>query len=115
MSQQTKVTFAVGQDFDKAGKSIPQRAEKRKGALHIIAKLYGGYSVADIKGGWINAAGELVEEQSMVVVVYTELEAPVHEAIANELAMLFNQESVLLAIENVASLKFVSQEVQAEV
>lgn len=106
---QTKVTFSIGQGYDKDGKSIPLVHAKLKGVLKTLANYYGGYSLTETNGGWINGEGLLVQEDSVAIVVYTELPVEIHRAMAGDFAVLFNQESVLLTVEPVSVLEFIGQ------
>lgn len=109
MAKTNKVTFAIGQGFDKDQKPIEHLAEKMDGVLLIAAKMFGGYSANVIMGGWFNAQGVLVTEPSLIVTVYTELPLVVARTFAEESAKLFNQESVLMTVETVDGTEFVRQ------
>lgn len=109
MAKTNKVTFAIGQGFDKDQKPIEQLAEKMDGVLLIAAKMFGGYSADVIMGGWFNPMGLLIAEPSLIITVYTDKPVAVSRTFAEESAKLFNQESVLMTVETVDVMEFVGQ------
>lgn len=106
-----KVTFAIGIGFDKHGKHIEayRREKKIIDTYRALAESFGGYSANEVSGGWINPEGELVTENSLVIDIYTDAAPEVIRDTAEWLATLFNQESVMVAIQPVESLTFVPQ------
>ncbi len=107
MPQKHKVTFAIGQRFDRVGVEIFSLGLKKNLARNKTAELFGGYSELTAEGGWVNGKGILITEPSMLLVVYTDLDYDVCEIHAEWLAELFNQESVMVAVEPVTTLEFV--------
>ncbi len=113
---QNKVTFGIGQKFDKAGIELFALGVKKYSPLYFkqlarakTAEVFGGYSEISASGGWVNAKGLLVTEPSVLFVVYTDKDYDVCETHAEWLAELFDQESVMLAVEPVTELQFVGQ------
>lgn len=109
--QKQKVAFIVGQGFDQHGNPLVDKTNRLKAVLTHIAKTYGGYSLVKGEGGWINPAGKLVEEPNISITVYSDLNiSAVHQATAEQLAVTFNQESVLLVRDTVPVIvEFVGQ------
>jgi hypothetical protein len=96
-------TFGVGQD--KEGLAIDRDQQQR--AIREIkteaAKLFGGYTLYQAQGGWINGGGRLVEEDSMTLTVYITDEILGYSR-QNDVAQLsstikeqLNQESILVS------------------
>ena len=101
-----RVTFGLGQELDASGRTIPNIAAKRQTAYKYIASTFGGFNAVPGVGGYIGSNG-LAVESSLTVSVYTDQIDLVHRT-AEYLCELFLQESVLVAIEPVESLQFVS-------
>ena len=109
MPQKHRVTFAIGQGFDKNGIELYALNTKRTAVLAKTAREFGGFSAVDAQGGWIAGKGKLVTEPSLIITVYTDKVFDACEIHAQRLAELFNQESVMLTVEPVISIDFVGQ------
>lgn len=109
MPQMNKITFTVGQGFDKNQNPINGLEAKRKVALFRTAFIFGGYSAVDAAGGWMNAKGDLIVEQSLVISTLTDKDYDVAEEHGQLLAELFNQESVMVTVEVVPTVEFIGQ------
>lgn len=110
-----KVTFAIGMEFDKDGNAIMSHSglDPIDLAYRRIAQVFGGYSAHEVNGGWITPQGDLVAENALVIEVFVDgsygdsWKPGMIEDTAQWLADLFNQESVMVAIQEVESLQFV--------
>ena len=91
-------TFFIGLNFDRYGNPIPTRVARiailsiKRAAVH----LFGGYSLSVVDGGYVNAAGKVVEEKTLRVEIATHDNALVVHFAAT-CARLLNQESVLVS------------------
>lgn len=106
-----KVTITFGTEYDKNGERINP---DRLGSAHYyqireeICKQYGGYTLTNGLGGYCYEAGDLVEEDSTSISILMErVHYPDLEAVANSLKELFEQESVILLVENVKKFQFI--------
>jgi hypothetical protein len=105
-----RVTFAIGQGLDRNGASIAFRLpELKHTALTQVARKFGGYTAVSGRGGWVDDHGVLIEEKSLTVTVYTTKPYSTVQAMARTLATIFNQSSVMLAVEEIDELEFVNQ------
>lgn len=99
---QTKVTIIVGTGFDYNNKPLdPDVKERARDELEaLLARSYGGYTITSGCGGWSDADGQLVQERTLIVTVYTPL--PMlherHDEVAQKIARLFRQDSVVLEV-----------------
>ena len=76
--------------------------EAREKAKEILVKHFGGYTIQDAEGGWMDEEGNMCQEYTIVILLSdTTLEA-VHAA-ADELLETFRQSSVLINTEPVAT------------
>lgn len=102
-----RIEISVGQEFDKHNRPMSGLEYKRKAALKTASELFGGCSASFVSGGWINPYGQLVEEQSLVIIIYTDKSADVVLDFAELLGDLFSQQSVVVASMD-ANVVFVS-------
>lgn len=106
-----RITFTIGTEKRWNGKSIFRDAAEtwKRQACLSVAKVYGGYTATEAKGGWVNGAGELVEETTLVITAVNPAGLPDDTAVtlAEHLRDLFGQEAVLLTIEELREGMFV--------
>jgi len=92
--------ITVGTGEDRHGNRINTMARNVNLATvrKAAAEVFGGYTVWQTRGGWINKAGRLVEEPGVTIaVIVTDQHAPyaVHQ-FAQHCGYWFNQQSVML-------------------
>lgn len=107
-----RFTFTVGQEFDKDGHTVLAVIPKREEVLKTIAKSFGGFTMCMVRGGWENPKGELVLEVSMVITVVSSLAAgyEIAQGLAQWIGTVFNQDSILLTVETLDSVDYVTQD-----
>ena len=109
-----KMTITAGAQYDRNGRVIADFPQKLRAINKHIAATFGGYTVADTFGGWINGEGQLVEERGTQWQVYMPrvLHGDAAQKIAHDLAALvgavLNQESVVAEV-TAAAAEFVPQ------
>jgi hypothetical protein len=85
--------------------SVPEGSDARKTEwLKSTAQRFGGYSLSQVKGGWLAPSGILVEEPSTRLELLTTASWSDVEDWARETAQTFGQECVLLV--RVGGLRF---------
>lgn len=109
MDKQKKLTFIIGTGETKDGKRIPELDKKIEAAQTRLASLFGGYTRFDTFGGWIGPQGTLISEPSIVFVVYSGIDKNWGLIEARDLAILFDQTTVLYTVEEVQDFQLVSQ------
>jgi len=103
-----RITVQCGIGEDKAGHAIDsQRARDCVEAVHKHASdVYGGVTVYRHTGSWIDGHGELVTEHGITIQVVTEINDYGRE-FALFVRDLFNQNSVVLTVEENVSVQFI--------
>lgn len=102
-----RATITVGQGVNKNQKPLEGVDSKRVVAMEQAATQFGGYTVVNGWGGWMQSPTELVQEPVMVITIMGEFTTEVMKQYAEFLRDLFNQESVLLNMEWVEFSEFV--------
>ncbi len=103
-----RVYFGIGQGLDRHAKPLRNVATLRLEAYKHIANTFGGFHASIGEGGWMSPVNGLMLEESLGITVFTDRLTSVFD-VANYLRDLFLQESILVAIEPVESLQFVSE------
>jgi hypothetical protein len=92
------VALYVGIEKDGAGKQIDP--EVRANALQAVrqsaAQEFGGYTISNAAGGWLNPEGKLIEEGSIRLDLYTTKGEVQVSRWAAQVGAMFGQQSVLL-------------------
>jgi hypothetical protein len=92
-----RVTFYIGIEKDREGRQID--AQTRANALAAIrvkaAQTFGGYSLFNGAGGWINPEGHLVEEANIRLDIYSTASYAAIWGFAQESGRLLHQASIL--------------------
>ncbi len=90
----------LGTNDKDTNEPVFSREESIERAKAILIKHFGGYTIQDAEGGWVDDTGKVYQEYTLVIHLSdTDLEA-VHAA-ARELVKEFNQSSVLINTEHV--------------
>ena len=85
----------LGTNDKDTNKPVFTQAEAMERAREILIGHFGGYTIQEAHGGWIDDNGEECQEYTLVIYLSdTNLDA-VHAA-ADELVKVFNQSSVLI-------------------
>ena len=71
----------------------PEEAKEK--VKEVLIRRFGGYTIQEASGGWIDDDGNEFEEYTLVICLSDTTEEQVHDA-ADELLSLFNQSSVLI-------------------
>ena len=97
-------------DILTSGDTIPQNPQINLSFNEILIKHFGGFTIQDANGGWVDDSGKRYDEYTVVVYISdTDLES-VHKA-ADDLIKEFNQSSVLIQA-NETKTEFYSTEQQ---
>lgn len=93
-----RITLFIGIEKDGKGRQIPshERANALKFLRTRAAFDFGGYTLANVEGGWVNAQGRLVEEGAIRLDVYSDTPIWVAYAFARAAGTRLRQDSVLL-------------------
>lgn len=102
-----RVTYTVGQGFDKNGRVLTDILETRKRVYRDAACIFGGFTARMVEGGWINGVKDLVMKPSLEIVVVTAEDNATLEMFAVALKSVYNQESVLMAVEALQLVEFI--------
>jgi hypothetical protein len=106
-----RITFTTGQGKDKDGKDIPELDCKQALAFARMVETFGAYTAVMGVGGWAEAQDSpLIEEPSLILSAVVEDYIPTSDAriMAIELGVIFNQTAVMLTIEPLSVVEFVS-------
>lgn len=101
----TRLTFGFGYGERSNGSKIPViTARVRLGKItREAARLFGGYSVIRIRGGWINGDGRLVREPGIVLEVVSERRLgellPIARAFRETIKEVLEQEAIVLTAQ----------------
>ena len=84
----------LGTNDKDSGKPVFTQAEAMEQAKAILIRHFGGYTIQDAEGGWIDD-DKVYQEYTLVIYLSDTTEEAVHAA-ADELVQVFNQSSVLI-------------------
>ena len=84
----------LGTNDKDSGKPVFTQAESMEQAKAILIKHFGGYTIQQAEGGWVDD-GKVYQEYTLVIYLSDTTEEAVHAA-ADELVQVFNQSSVLI-------------------
>jgi len=100
-----QITITIGQGVDRDGKSLSYRLpDLKREALVLTAKVLGGYTATESRGGWIDPRGNLIEENSLVITsIVPEESVNAVKTLAKLLGEIFNQEQVMVVVSTVES------------
>ena len=104
-----RITFSVGHGKTKLGRRIMGKFEKRQLAYAKLADTYEGFTIHFATGGWKDATGTLIKEDSMILSVADTNDLGEGPAVlmAEYLRDLFDQSCVLMTIEDLEVVKFI--------
>jgi hypothetical protein len=76
--QTSHITFFIGLNKDKNGDNIPadEAIDAIEDICKMIAENFGGFSMSNVSGGWVNDDGELMEAVSARI--EADITNPVH-------------------------------------
>lgn len=101
----SRVSFYIGIEKDRNGNQI--EAQARSNALtklrHLAASTFGGYTMFHGAGGWINPAGELIEEGSIRLDTFSSASYAKVWGFAQESGKLLDQATILAEFNGNAS------------
>jgi hypothetical protein len=92
--EQFQYVMYLGTNDKDTNKPVFTQAEALEQAKAILIKHFGGYTIQEANGGWVND-GKEYQEYTLVIYLSDTNEAAVHAA-ADELLQVFNQSSVLI-------------------
>ena len=84
----------LGTNDKDSGKPVFTQAEAMEQAKAILIKHFGGYTIQQAEGGWVDE-GKVYQEYTLVIYLSDTTQEAVHAA-ADELVQVFNQSSVLI-------------------
>ena len=84
----------LGTNDKDTNKPVFTQAEAMEKAKDILIKRFGGYTIQEAQGGWIDD-GEICQEYTLMIYLSNTTLDQVHAAAA-EMAETFNQSSVLI-------------------
>ncbi len=105
-----RVTFSIGLS-DSKGSPIPLDTRSRLCSQtwsYLVSK-FGGYTVTEVSGGWKDPGGKEYREDGLDVWVNTDKVLGV-DAAALWLAELWGQEAVMVTIESIEAMRYVSRQ-----
>ena len=85
----------LGTNDKDTGKPVFTEEEAMERAREILIAHFGGYTIQEAFGGWVDAGGEVCREYTLVIYLSDTTADAVHAA-ADELVAAFNQSSVLI-------------------
>ncbi|MGY6517479.1 MAG: hypothetical protein ACXIUZ_02075 [Lysobacteraceae bacterium] len=91
------LTITAGIEQDANGRPVRDVAAKVREVRRLLAVTFGGYTETATAGGWVNDAGELIEESGRRWDILAE-DASQAEAVASAVASILKQACVVLAI-----------------
>lgn len=96
-----RATLLIGIERDGDGVQLPDQVRSNGLAevRTLAAREFGGYTLSNAAGGWINPQGVLVEEGAIRLDIYTDKPHADLFAFAREAGALFQQQSVVLDFE----------------
>ncbi len=85
----------LGTNDKDTNKPVFTQEEAKEKAREILIKNFGGYTLQEANGGWVDDDGTVYQEYTLVIYLSDTNEDQVHAA-ADELIQVFNQSSVLI-------------------
>lgn len=104
-----RFTFGIGLQYDRDNKPLAHIDLRKLKAFDAITSVYGAFFATSGIGGWTSPKHGLVIESGMSVTVFSDGTLDSARSLASRLAAIFNQETVLLAVETVNALEFCEQ------
>ncbi len=92
----------LGTNDKDSGEPVHSPEECKEIAEGILIENFGGYTIQEAEGGWIDDNGEKCQEYTMVIYLSDTTADKVHE-VADELLDVFNQNSVLIQTDSVGT------------
>ncbi len=105
-----RVTFSIGLS-DSSGSPIPLDTRSRlcsQTYSYLVSK-FGGYTVTEVSGGWKGAGGKEYREDGLDIWVNTDKTWGV-DAAAEWLAETWDQEAVMVTIEDLVAMRYVGRQ-----
>ncbi len=101
LTTKKQIDFYVGLGNETTGLNITM---KTLNVQHELARVFGGYSMRTVGGGWKDDKGDLVKEDSFhIMVIADEISNTTIKEVAEWLRDLFTQQSVMVNIQFVQS------------
>ena len=93
-----RASIIVGIERDGQGVQLPVdvRANALKAVRDMAARRYGGYTLSNAAGGWVNSDGLLIEEGALRIDLFTDEPFARVRAFTRDVGALFNQAAVIL-------------------
>lgn len=96
-----KIEFYIGTGFNAQNEVMPQN--EVLACLQVIKRIcaskFGGYSINEVQGGYINSEGLLVEETSVNITVFS-AKIETADICGRTFAQIMSQESVLTIVSD---------------
>jgi len=96
------VRYYIGTDYDKDNNTIKDIEKLKSEAKRKIGLIYGGSTMYNGLGSWFDGQ-KLVNENSITIEILTKKPEHQLKETAEQLKKLFNQSSILLTVQEVAS------------
>ena len=85
----------LGTNDQDTNKPVFTQEEAKEKAQEILIRHFGGYTLQEANGGWVDDDGTVYQEYTLVIYLSDTTEEAVHAA-ADELTRVFNQSSILI-------------------
>ncbi len=93
--QDKQYVLYLGTNDKDSNQPVFSREESMEKAKEILVKHFGGYTIQDAEGGWVDDKGTLCQEYTLVIYLSDTDIDKVYDA-SNELIDTFHQSSVLI-------------------
>ena len=94
-AEDVQYVMYLGTNDKDTNKPVFTQEEAREQARDILIRHFGGYTMQEANGGWVDESGVNYKEYTLVIYLSDTTEEQVHAA-ADELLKVFNQSSVLI-------------------
>lgn len=85
----------VGTNDKDTNQPVYSKEESKQKAKDILIKSFGGYTIQDADGGWVDDNGTEYQEYTMIIYLSDTSEDAVHE-VCDTFIKVFNQSSILI-------------------
>ena len=95
INEDIQYVMYLGTNDKDTNKPVFTQEEAKEKAQDILLRHFGGYTLQEANGGWVDDNGTVYQEYTLVIYLSDTTEEAVHTA-ADELIQVFNQSSVLI-------------------
>ena len=94
-SEDIQYVMYLGTNSQTTGSAVCGPEEAKEIVKSVLIKYFGGYTLQDASGGWVDDDGTLYQEYTVVIYLSDTTDEQVHAA-ADELIQVFDQSSILI-------------------